>query len=294
MQDKDRFILLTVDVEDWFQVENFKQVISFDDWPHMECRVEQNTRLLLDLFDEALFPGKVRATFFVLGWLAERYRGLVREIADRGHEIASHGFSHHLCTHQTPEKLAADLSDAKKLLEDITGQPVRGYRAPSFSINGSVLDIVAACGYTYDSSYNSFALHGRYGSIDLPATGGPGIAAEISKGFYELPVSNLTLGGRVIPLGGGGYFRLFPLSFFSAGVSRILKQDSAYLFYMHPWEFDPGQPRVKGAGALSRFRHYVNLSRSAKRLSAMIRQFKTAQFIPLQDYLETTRGVRQS
>ena len=217
-----KYFLFTVDVEDWFQVENFKPSIPFDTWNDRELRVERNTHKLLDLFDEMGedprghgFKGvkgssepiklnqlnelnkpnkqSVHATFFMLGWIARKLPGLVKEINSRGHEVASHGINHHLCTHETIDALGKDLADSKKLLEDIIGGPVIGYRAPSFSINDDILNIIEDAGYLYDSSYNSFDKHGRYGKLSTNGFRKSGIAYQVSDAFYELPVSNLTL-----------------------------------------------------------------------------------------------------
>jgi len=198
-------ILITIDVEDWFQVENFKQYIPFSSWPQIELRVEKNTHRLLDLFDSCnpqpathnRHAHKVRCTFFILGWIAERLPHLVREIQDRGHEVASHGFDHNLCNDEPKDRLKQDLLDSKKLLEDIISAPVFGYRAPSFSISDAILKVIEECGYLYDSSFNSFAMHGRYGKILLNSYTKKGISYQVSNNFYELPVSNLTLGKKV-------------------------------------------------------------------------------------------------
>ena len=205
-------ILLTIDVEDWFQVENFKSYIDFSTWDSFELRVEKNTHLILDLLDT--FALKPKATFFILGWIAQKLPGLIRQIKDRGHEVASHGGNHHLCTILDRNRLAQDLLTSKKRLEDITGQAVYGYRAPSFAINDRVLEMIKQAGYLYDSSYNSFSAHGRYGSIDLSKSVKRGGSYQLGTHFFELPVSNMCLGSKTIPLGGGGYFRLYPTSFF--------------------------------------------------------------------------------
>jgi polysaccharide deacetylase family protein (PEP-CTERM system associated) len=251
-------ILLTFDVEDWFQVENFKQNIPYSTWDARELRVEKNTIELLDLLES--ISGSIKATFFILGWIAERCPELVLEIHKRGHEVASHGFAHHLCYKQTSEELGHDLVKSKKLLEDIIGAEVAGYRAPSFSINDTAIKIIRDSGFLYDSSYNSYEGHGRYGSLTLPDSAKPDQPIyTLSPDFFEIPVSNLRFGGKIIPWGGGGYFRLLPRIFHQVGVRRILKNKNCYTFYMHPWEIDPGQPRVHEATSFFRFRHYVNL-----------------------------------
>ena len=229
-------ILITIDVEDWFQVENFKQYIPFATWPQKELRVEKNVHRLLDLFDSCnqqpetrnMKPGyelsansyeeslkkNIKATFFILGWLAKRLPNLVREIQGRGHEVASHGFYHNLCTEESNHRLKQDLTDSKKLLEDIISAPVAGFRAPSFSISNDTLKIIEECDYLYDSSFNSFAMHGRYGKLLLNSYKKKGISYQVSNNFFELPISNLDLGKKdfVLPWGGGAYFRIIPLS----------------------------------------------------------------------------------
>ena len=302
----DRHIIFTVDLEDWFQVENLKQEISFTSWSSRELRVEENTHRILDLLDSMRqkgASGPLQATFFVLGWIAERLPHLVREIYSRGHEVASHGYFHRCCNESPSEDLEKDLVDSKNLLEDIIGDRIYGYRAPSFSINDDVLKIIEACGYSYDSSYNSFALHGRYGKVDLSGYPRKGIAMKLSENFYEIPISNLKLCKRmnsfktiqnsklkiknlVFPWGGGGYFRLIPLSVFRLGVQSILKREGAYLFYIHPWEVDPGQPRIDTISAFYRFRHYANLSRTRYKISALFTHMKGCNFVTCRDYLK--------
>jgi len=278
-------ILLTFDVEDWFQVENFKGYIPFSTWDSYPLRVEKNTRKILDILDS--FSFRPRATFFVLGWIAKKLPQLVREIDERGHEVASHGTFHQLCTKQSHVEIAHDLQNGKKLLEDILGRTVCGYRAPSFAINNDTLKIIEDTGHTYDSSYNSFAMHGRYGSITLPFNSKKGSAYQISETFFELPISNLNMGQRVFPLGGGGYFRLIPFPFFKAGIKSILNKEDTFLFYSHPWEFDPGQPRVDQAAKAFKFRHYINLDKTELKLTSLIKSFSHCNFISCTDYLET-------
>jgi polysaccharide deacetylase family protein (PEP-CTERM system associated) len=301
-------ILITVDVEDWFQVENFKKCIPFSSWSSRDLRVERNTHRLLDLFDSIKLnkpiqksdsnhelsamshvlgrPGDLHATFFVLGWIAERLPHLVLEIHSRGHEVASHGYYHNLCRQSSYDDLKRDLSDSKKLLEDIVGDPVPGYRAPGFSINDDILKIIEDSGYLYDSSYNSFGMNKRYGQPTLSGNGRKGIAFQLSEAFYELPISNVNLGKRTIPWGGGGYFRLTPFRLFSLGVHSILKKEKAYLFYMHPWEVDPEQPRLNKASSFYKLRHYVNLKRTHSKLSEFLETFSHCGFFTCHQYLE--------
>ncbi len=307
--------LLTVDVEDWFQVENFKTAIPFSSWSNRELRVEKNTHKILDLFDtvkppsvpapqqssgrSSQHPGiqasqPILATFFILGWIAKQLPGLIREIKNRGHEVASHGFNHHLCSDQDNKNLLDDLTGSKKLLEDITGAPIHGYRAPSFSVSSDILKIIEDAGYRYDASYNSFDKHGRYGKLSMNGSPKKGIAYKISDNFYELPVSNISYQlsavscqPMVIPWSGGGYFRLLPLSIFKMGISRLLKQDNAYHFYFHPWEIDPDQPRVDDISRMYKFRHYVNLGSTFDKLKKLISSFRSCRFQTLSQYIET-------
>jgi len=191
--DPNNHFLFTVDVEDWFQVENFKSLIPFDSWNTKDLRVERNTHRILDLLDSAGSVASPKATFFILGWIARKLPHLVREIHFRGHEVASHGVNHHLCTDQSKNALVSDLTESKSLLEDIIGSPIQGYRAPSFSINNDILKIIEDAGYRYDASYNSFDKHGRYGKISTGGLKKKGIAFQISDGFFTIPVSNLNI-----------------------------------------------------------------------------------------------------
>ncbi len=288
-------IIITIDVEDWFQVENLKSRISASSWDDRELRVEKNTRLLLDILDS--FRDRcscstdqtqdISATFFVLGWVAEKLPHLVKEISDRGHEVASHGYFHSLCTGSTHRQLAEELVKSKKFLEDLTGVRVYGFRAPSFSISDEVLDVVRKCGYLYDSSYNSFDINERYGRISLDSKKKTGIAYKIGDDFFELPVSNLELGRVILPWAGGGYFRLIPFHIFKFGVKAILKRQNAYLFYMHPWEVDPGQPRIDKLPFSFKFRHYLNLDKTAARMESFLDSFANCSFVSCKQYLDS-------
>jgi len=282
-------ILLTFDVEDWFQVENFKEYIDYSSWQSRELRVERNTIQLLDLLANA--PTQVRATFFILGWVADRCPDLVREIHGRGHEVASHGIDHHLCYKLPPDELRQDLIKSKKLLEDIIGHEVSGYRAPSFSISDRTLGLVRDAGYLYDSSYNSYEGHGRYGSFTVPKTEKADLPLySLSSSFYEIPVSNLRIGRRLIPWGGGGYFRLLPGFLHLAGVKYIMRKSGCYTFYLHPWEIDPGQPRVREAKASFRFRHYVNLKGTKAKLKKLVYSNAEHQFLTCRDFIKLQTG----
>ena len=274
-------ILITIDVEDWFQVENLRPWFPPSTWDTQQSRVERNTRNLLDLLDAA---DQVKATFFVLGWIAQRHPGLVKEIAARGHEVASHGYNHMLCSQMNQDDLLEDLRTSKQLLQDLTGTEIQGFRAPSFSIDNHALELVHQAGYRYDSSYNSFDMHGRYGTISTNGHRKDRLF-EPKPGFFELPVSNLNLAGQTIPWGGGGYFRLTPPPIFKAGVRHILNKTNTYIFYMHPWEIDPEQPRSRNTKGTAIWRHYLNLGKTRDRLQDLIQTFKHHQFKTCGQYI---------
>jgi peptidoglycan-N-acetylglucosamine deacetylase len=297
-------ILVTIDVEDWFQVENLKERIDFSCWDSMELRVEKNTHIILDLLDTVrtqrsdtasqvssepcLAPSvKIKGTFFVLGWVAKRLPSLVQEIQARGHEVASHGLDHQLCYQSSRDALKKEIEGSKKLLEDILGQRVYGYRAPSFSVTEVVLELLQESGYYYDSSVNSFGGNERYGKIDLSMMPQKGLASQYAEHFYELPISNLKLGGISVPIGGGGYFRLMPSGLFLSLVSYFLRREGAYLFYMHPWELDPTQPIIRVSSVLSRFKHYYNISQGHAKLKEFLERFSAFRFMTASEYLQS-------
>ncbi len=262
---------MTVDVEDYFHVSAFANVIDRSHWDHYKCRVENNTRKLLGM----LARNNVQATFFVLGWVASRYPGLVREIADAGHEIACHGLTHRLVYEQTPREFHDETKTAKALLEDIVQVPVNGYRAASYSITGRSLwaiDILAELGFRYDSSIFPIR-HDRYG---IPGAArrphwlrGPGGAS-----LLEFPLSTKDLGFLRLPVAGGGYFRLLPYAVTRRALASINRSEGIpFIFYLHPWEIDPDQPRIR-ASRLSRFRHYTNLAKCESMLNRLLGEFR--------------------
>jgi polysaccharide deacetylase family protein (PEP-CTERM system associated) len=259
---------MSIDVEDWFHVENLKRAIPRDTWDERQLRVERNTDRMLEL----LARRNTRCTCFVLGWVAERCPALVERIAAAGHEVASHGYGHEILTDLSPDEFRADVQRSKALLEDLTGKPVRGYRAPSFSITEWSIPILQELGFTYDSSVFPVLAHDRYGKLRGVVAGEP--VVELRPGFHEVCISCLTVGSRGLPWGGGGYFRLLPYGIFRRGVGRILDADEGYVFYFHPWEIDPGQPRVSGLSRLHGFRHYVGLERAEDRFSSLIGDFE--------------------
>jgi polysaccharide deacetylase family protein (PEP-CTERM system associated) len=260
---------MTCDVEDYFQVSAFAPYISRESWPSRECRVEANVERILALFAEH----GVKATFFTLGWIAERYPQVVKNIVAGGHELASHGYGHQRASDQDRAGFAGDVRGAKALLEDIGGVEVAGYRAPSFSIghgNLWALDVLQEAGYRYSSSIYPIA-HDHYGMPDAPRfafyPNGP-------DGLLEIPVTTVRIGARNLPAGGGGYFRLLPYALSRWMMERVNRDDGqSALFYFHPWEIDPGQPRPAGLGAKARFRHYVNIGRMESRLARLARDF---------------------
>ncbi len=255
----------TCDVEDYFHVGAFESIIPQARWNDLECRVPRNVDRVLQLLSDA----QVKGTFFTLGWIAERLPSVVRRIADAGHEVASHGMRHVRVWRQRPEEFQQDVTTAKRLLEDASGTPVRGYRAASWSFNAStpwMHRILAEAGYEYSSSIYPIA-HDHYGMPDAS------VVPFYVRGcqLLEIPATTVRLFGRNWPAAGGGYFRLLPLAASLWLVKRARQTlDVPAVFYCHPWEFDPEQPRIAGASARARFRHYVNLDRTAPRLKALL------------------------
>jgi len=261
---------MTIDVEDYFQVSAFAGHIARASWPDIACRVEANVERILAL----LHAQRIHATFFTLGWIAERHPAMVRHIVAAGHELASHGYGHSRVTDQSRAEFTDDIGRSKRLLEDIAGVAVQGYRAPSFSIGAAnlwALDVLQEQGYRYSSSIYPIA-HDHYGMPDAQRfafrPNGP-------DRLLELPITTVRLMNRNWPAGGGGYFRLFPYPLSRWMIARVnqLEQRSG-IFYFHPWELDPGQPRQAGVGLKTRFRHYLNLERMESRLRALAADFQ--------------------
>lgn len=263
---------LTVDVEDYYQVEAFADIVRREDWPRWQSRVERNTQQLLELFVRY----DVRATFFTLGWVAERHPGLVRAIIAAGHEVACHGYEHRLIYRQTPDEFRADVRRAKGILEDLLGARVEGYRAPSYSITAAslwALDILIEEGFRYDSSI--FPIHhDRYGIPDAQRF--PHTIRRAAGEIIEFPPSTVRLGGMNWPISGGGYFRLLPYAMFRCGLRRLNRVEAhAAIFFIHPWEVDPDQPIVPGA-RVNVWRHRLNLHRTLPRLERLLTDFRFA------------------
>lgn len=269
---------MSIDVEDYFQVAAFDEHIVRAEWGSFECRVECNVDRILAMLGQH----DAKATFFTLAWIAERYPSMVRRIVAAGHELASHGHSHRRASDQLPEEFLSDISCAKSILEDCGGVPVRGYRAPSFSIgakNSWALECIQRAGYAYSSSVYPIR-HDHYGWAAAPR-----FPFRPSPGLVEIPISTLRLMNRNWPAGGGGYFRLLPYGVSRWALRKINREECRpAIFYFHPWEIDPGQPRVDNVGFKSRFRHYVNLARTENRLRRLLCDFKwsrvDAVFLP--------------
>jgi len=279
---------LTIDVEDYFHVSAFEKLSPPATWAGRECRVERNTEKILDILDEY----NVTATFFILGWVAERYPQLIKKIATKNHEIASHGYLHQRVASQNRETYRADIRRGKGLLEDLIGTAVIGYRAPSYSITRQTdwaFDELVEAGFQYDSSIFPMK-HDFYGIPDWPRFSGYAVKRgdhwqaesdqpEETASIRELPITTLQLGNKNLPIAGGGYFRLLPYAATRWGLKRINQQEQQpFVFYLHPWEFDPQQPRMSGASAKSRFRHYLNLGKTERRFRQLLQDF---QFGPI-------------
>lgn len=274
---------MTVDVEDYFQVQALESYYDRSTWDSCDIRVQENTERILDLFAKH----DTKATFFTLGWVAERFPALMRKITDQGHELASHGMVHQRADRQSPDEFRNDIKRSKDLLEDTGGTAVKGFRAATFSIGDTNLwtyDILGEEGYTYSSSINPVH-HDHYGMPHAPRfpfypTG--------QKSLEEIPITTLDVFGHNIPCGGGGYFRLLPYMYFRYAVKSVNGKDGwPFMFYFHPWEIDPDQPRPEGVGFKSRLRHYTNLARMEQRLDRLLREFEWGRvdetFLPQHD-----------
>lgn len=278
---------LTIDVEDYYQVSGFESHVRFEQWPDYESRVVGNTWRLLEM----LHFHQVKATFFILGWIAERYPQVVLAIQKEGHEIASHGYRHRLVYNMTPEEFLDDTKRSKSILEDLAGVPVIGYRAASYSIVQRTLwslEILRDLGFEYDSSI--FPIHhDRYG---IPSASRFPYFHPLSGGrsLLEFPLSTVQLFGRNLPIAGGGYFRLFPYRLIRWGIRRLNQNEKApAIVYLHPWEIDPNQPRIHGS-RLSRFRHYINLEKTEARLKCLLQDFRFGTLQSLMGQISKVAG----
>lgn len=271
----------SVDVEDWYQVSDFAAVLGFDDWDYYESRVAANSDRVLRLLDDA---GGVKGTFFVLTWNAERHPEIVRRIAAAGHEIATHGYAHNLIYEQTPDEFRADVTRAKKTLEDLIGTAVLGYRAPSFSVTARslwALDVLLDLGFCYDSSVFPIkdSLYGMPDSQRFPHV----IRERDGRRLIEFPITTTRVLGHNLPLGGGGYLRVLPYAYMAWGMRRVNRAEGQpALVYIHPWEVDPGQPRIKTASRRGFSTHYVGLGSNEARVRKLLASFR---FAPIRDVL---------
>jgi len=257
----------SVDLEDWFCVRNLAKIFPLDLWPTLELRVEPSTRRILALLEEH----HVRATFFVLGWVAEKCPRLIIDLAAAGHEVATHGYAHIIVKHSGPGAFEEDLKRSLDVLESLVRRKVVGFRAPSFSVDYDkpwIFEILCKYGIRYDSSVYPISLHPDYANPGTPLC-----VHKTVAGITEFPMSCFTFGKVVMPCSGGGYFRLLPYAYTAFGIKRCNRQGRPAVFYIHPWEVDPGQPRVKGMSLSKRLRHYVNLDKTQARLSRLLEQF---------------------
>jgi len=259
--------IISIDVEDWFQVENFAGAIAGDRWESYPLRVERSVETVLEILERT----GSRATFFVLGWLAERTPGMVKEIRAAGHEVASHGWSHAPVWRLGREAFRGEVARSRALLEDLTGERVRGYRAPTFSVTRKTLwalDVLAEEGYVYDSSIFP-VWHDVYGMPEAPLQ-----IHRREQGLWEIPLSVLEVGKMRLPVAGGGYFRLYPLVLTRMAIERMNRAGRPAVIYLHPWEFDPGQPKPRGVGWAKLWRHRVGLAGTAGRLETILRRYR--------------------
>jgi polysaccharide deacetylase family protein (PEP-CTERM system associated) len=271
--------ILSVDVEEWFHPEALQHLYPEETWDSQEQRIEKNVELLLDLFAEK----EVTATFFIIGWAAQKHPQMVRKIISAGHEVANHSNKHNMVTKLTPEIFHKDIVDSQKILQDISGQKVIGYRAPTFSVVKETFwawEILLEQGFKYDSSVYPI-LHDRYGEPGAPRK--PYIALQKDdKALIEFPMPAIRFLSKNFPFGGGGYLRIFPLSFTSFAVKKFIRKDRPAIIYAHPWEFDTGQPKLN-LGKIQTWRHYYNIKNNLKKLSVLLERFEWTSF---KDYIE--------
>lgn len=278
--------LLSVDVEDWFQVENLKQAITRDSWDGNISRVERNVEVILESLDK----NNSTATFFILGWIAERFPQIVKKIHQQSHEVACHGYNHELIYSLSPENFRQDVIRTKTLLENIIGEEIIGYRAPNFSITDWAIDVLISLGFKYDSSLFLTVAHNRYGNLKDYKISSNSVF-ELKNDFYQVMLSNIEYAGVKLPWAGGFYFRFIPYSIFKRGIDKILKKKGIYIFYIHPWEFDPKQPRVKNINLQYKFRHYANLKNTESKFIRLLNDYK---FLPIRTVIpQKTKHINE-
>lgn len=260
--------MLSFDVEDWFHATNLKDMIGRDSWESKELRVKENTKKLLSILDKY----NTKATFFILGWVAERVPNLVREIHLRGHEIACHGYEHELVYNLSVDGFREDIRRSKNILRDITGEKILGYRAPCFSITEWAIDVLKEEKFKYDSSFFPSMAHDRYGK--LISANKTNSVQEVRSGFFEVLIPTLDFMGIRLPWGGGAYFRLIPYIFYKRGVRIISEDGGVFVFYLHSWEIDPLQPHVHGIKLQYKIRHYGGLRKTENKLKQLLKDFR--------------------
>ena len=263
-----KWFCATFDIEDWFHAENVRASLPTHDWDRLESRLEPNVHELLDI----LAAVKARSTFFVLGWVAERYPGVVRRIVDEGHEVASHTYLHRNLNQLAADEIEEELSRSKDQLEQVAGSEVRGVRAPNFSVSDLVLDMIAQAGYRYDSSYFGFTQHDRYGQISMAIPPGQPVT-EVRPGLLEIQMTRLPIATVQVPWAGGAYFRLIPYPVFRWGVAKHLRSNPWFTFYFHPWELDPDEVPPSGMPRTLRFRAYTGRGRTRRDLRRLVTEF---------------------
>ena len=277
--------LMTIDVEDWFHTQNYSDCISKSSWDSQTSIVERNTETILSILEE----NNTKGTFFVLGWVAERHPQLVKKIYNEGHEIASHGYGHDLIYGLTPKQFYEDVSKSKKILEDLIGAKVDGYRAPNFSITDWAIDILEELDFSYDSSWFPTVLHDRYGKLSSEKVQDSNFF-ELGKTLDEVSLSTLRLFNTNLPWAGGAYFRFIPYPLFKLGIKRILRREKFFNFYIHPWEFDPRQPDSLGMKKVNRIRQYTNTKFVKNRFSKMVKSF---HFISVREFIQQEKGGKE-
>ncbi|PUU89884.1 XrtA system polysaccharide deacetylase [Halanaerobium sp.] len=269
--------ILTIDVEDYFQVETFKNIIDNNEWDNFELRVENSLKKVLNLINSFDY----KATFFVLGWIAEKFPEIIKMISDQGHEISTHGYGHELVYKQTKQEFKNDLIKSINTLKNITGKEILGYRAPTFSITNDslwALDIIKELGLEYDASISPIEGHDKYGIMGI----NPCIHT-LFNGLVELPQTTIKILTKNVPVAGGGYFRLLPYWLTKMAIKKLNKNNKTAIVYLHPWEFDPEQPKIKGISKLSQFRHYINIDKTEDKFKKMLSDFN---FTSIEKYLE--------
>jgi polysaccharide deacetylase family protein (PEP-CTERM system associated) len=279
--------IFSFDVEEWFQVENLKGAITKNEWKSKKSTVVKNTQKILEI----LGKHDIKGTFFILGWIAREKKELIKRIASNNHEIACHGFNHDIAYHLDQNKLYSDISDSKAILEDICSHKVTGYRAPSFSISDNILGILKDLNFEYDSSYNPIKWNKRYGHIDTPLKKITDGCYQTEHGIFEIPLSTLSHLNLNFPVGGGAYFRIIPFFIFRKLVKLLLKNKNFYNFYLHPWEFEFDQERVKNIRWQYKFRHYYGLEKTEAKLEKLINFLKKSEcrFLTVSDYVNQVK-----